>query len=45
LVAKHRIGRRVPTRQLLGATAYLADVADRIAPELALRLSARRLSR
>jgi NADP-dependent 3-hydroxy acid dehydrogenase YdfG len=45
LVARHRTGRRVPTRQLLGATAHLADVANRVAPELALRLSARRLSR
>jgi short-subunit dehydrogenase len=45
LVARHRTRRRVPTRQLLGATAHLADVANRVAPELALRLSARRLSR
>jgi NAD(P)-dependent dehydrogenase (short-subunit alcohol dehydrogenase family) len=45
LVAQHRSGRRVPTRRVLGITAHLADVAGRIAPELAVRLSARRLSR
>jgi NAD(P)-dependent dehydrogenase (short-subunit alcohol dehydrogenase family) len=45
LGTRHRAGRRVPTRQLLGATAHLADAANRLAPELALRVSARRLAR
>ncbi|MTV27903.1 SDR family NAD(P)-dependent oxidoreductase [Nitriliruptoraceae bacterium ZYF776] len=43
LVARHHAGRRVPTRQLLGRTARVADLAARLAPEAALRLAARRL--
>jgi NAD(P)-dependent dehydrogenase (short-subunit alcohol dehydrogenase family) len=43
LAARHRAGRRVPTRVLLGRTAHLADVAGRVSPSLARRLAARRL--
>jgi NAD(P)-dependent dehydrogenase (short-subunit alcohol dehydrogenase family) len=43
LAARHRAGRRVPTRVLLGRTAHLADVAARLSPSLARRLAARRL--
>jgi NAD(P)-dependent dehydrogenase (short-subunit alcohol dehydrogenase family) len=43
LAARHRAGRRVPTRVLLGRTAHLADVAARLSPTLARRLAARRL--
>jgi NAD(P)-dependent dehydrogenase (short-subunit alcohol dehydrogenase family) len=43
LAARHRTGRRVPTRVLLGRTAHLADVAGRLAPSLARQLAARRL--
>lgn len=43
LVARRRAGRPVPTRTLVGRTAYLADAAARIAPTLARRLAARRL--
>jgi NAD(P)-dependent dehydrogenase (short-subunit alcohol dehydrogenase family) len=43
LAARHRAGRRVPARVLLGRTASLADVAGRLSPSLARRLAARRL--
>jgi NAD(P)-dependent dehydrogenase (short-subunit alcohol dehydrogenase family) len=43
LAARHRAGRHVPARVLLGRTAHLADVAARLSPTLARRLAARRL--
>jgi NAD(P)-dependent dehydrogenase (short-subunit alcohol dehydrogenase family) len=43
LAVRHRAGRRVPTRVLLGRTAYLADVAARLSPSLARSLAARQL--
>jgi NAD(P)-dependent dehydrogenase (short-subunit alcohol dehydrogenase family) len=43
LVARRRAGRRVPTRALIGRTAYLADAVARIAPGTARRLAARKL--
>jgi NAD(P)-dependent dehydrogenase (short-subunit alcohol dehydrogenase family) len=43
VTARRRQGARVPTRMLVGRTAYLADVASRTAPALARRLAARRL--
>ncbi len=43
LAARHRAGRRVPPRMLLGRTGHLADVAARLSPSLARRLAARRL--
>jgi NAD(P)-dependent dehydrogenase (short-subunit alcohol dehydrogenase family) len=43
LIARQRAGRRVPTRVLVGRTARLADAAQRLTPERARRLAARRL--
>jgi NAD(P)-dependent dehydrogenase (short-subunit alcohol dehydrogenase family) len=43
LAARHRAGRRMPTRMLLGRTGHLADVAARVSPTLARRLARRRL--
>jgi NAD(P)-dependent dehydrogenase (short-subunit alcohol dehydrogenase family) len=43
LAARHRAGRRVPARVLLGRTAHLADVAARLSPALARGLAARTL--
>lgn len=43
VAARRRRGAHVPTRMLVGRTAYLADVATRVAPTLARRLAARRL--
>jgi NAD(P)-dependent dehydrogenase (short-subunit alcohol dehydrogenase family) len=43
LAARRRAGRRVPTRVLLGRTAYVADTVGRLAPDLARRLAGRRL--
>lgn len=40
---RHRSGRRMPSRVLIGRTARTADVLARIAPEAARRLAARRL--
>ena len=45
LVVRRRAGRRAPGRVQIGATAHLADLAGRLAPELARRLAGRRLSR
>ncbi len=43
VAARRRRGAHVPTRMLVGRTAYLADAASRLAPTLARRLAARRL--
>jgi NAD(P)-dependent dehydrogenase (short-subunit alcohol dehydrogenase family) len=43
MAARRRQGTRVPTRMVVGRTAYLADVASRLAPALARRLAARQL--
>lgn len=43
VVARRRRGARVPSRLLVGRTAYLADAAARTAPTVARHLAARRL--